>query len=160
MVYLLKCAKENTPCEYNLGEILARSLHNVVGRNATDFTPIYAGAIATLVFKYIKDERRYGDDMGTLVEKSKLLDFTLMTNMSMSVPCGGIHLYTYLGVNGQQVSIRLPRTNLFLQEHRKVDCGGRATAGGSTSSTNVWVPTPRDATIPRHGRVPIWLSPR
>ena len=51
--------------------------------------------------------------MGTLVEKSKLLDFTLMTNMSMSVPCGGIHLYTYLGVNGQQVSIRLPCTNLF-----------------------------------------------
>ena len=113
MVYLLKCAKENTPCEYNLGVILARSLHNVVRRNATDFTPIYVGAIATLVFKYIKDERRYGDDMGTLVEKSKLLDFTLMTNMSMSVPCGGIHLYTYLGVNGQQVFIRLPRTNLF-----------------------------------------------
>ena len=83
-----------------MGVILAISLHNVVRRNATDGTPIYAGAIATLVYKYIKDERGYNDNMGTRVEKSTLLDFALITNMGMSVPYGGIHLYTYLSANG------------------------------------------------------------
>ena len=51
IIYLLKCAKENKACEYNLGVILARSLHNAVSRNVSDGTPIYAGAIATLVYK-------------------------------------------------------------------------------------------------------------
>ena len=109
----LKCAKENKPCEYNLGVILARSFHLVVRRNATDETPIYAAAIATLVYKYIKDERGYNDNMGTLLEKSTLLDFALISNMGMSVPYGEIHLYTYLSTNGQKVSIRLPCTDLF-----------------------------------------------
>ena len=51
--------------------------------------------------------------MGTLVENSTLLDFALISNMGMSVPYGGIHLYTYLSANGQQVSIRLPCADIF-----------------------------------------------
>ena len=62
IVYLLRCAKENLPCEFNLGVILARSLHTAVSINVTDATPIYAGAIATLVYNYIKDERGYDDN--------------------------------------------------------------------------------------------------
>ena len=95
IIYLLKCEKENKACEYNLGVILARSLNIAVSRNVSDGTPIYAGAISTLIYKYIKDERGYDDNMGTLVEKSTLLDFALLSNMGMSVPYGGIHLYTY-----------------------------------------------------------------
>ena len=51
--------------------------------------------------------------MGTLVEKSTLLDFALLSNMGVSVPYGGFHLYTYLSTNEQKVSIRLPCTDLF-----------------------------------------------
>ena len=99
MVYLLKCAKENTPCEYNLGVILARSLNTAVSRNITDQTPIYAGAIATLVYEYIKDERGYGDNMGTPVTESILLDFTLTTRMDISVLHGNDYWYNYLSTN-------------------------------------------------------------
>ena len=42
-----------------------------MSRNVTDETPIYAGDIATLVYKYIKDERGYDDNMGTRVWESK-----------------------------------------------------------------------------------------
>ena len=113
MVYLLKCAKENTPCEYNLGVILARSLNTAVSRNITDQTPIYAGAIATMVYNYIKNERGYGDNMGTLVQESKLLDFALTTRMDISTLYWEHYLYNYLSTSGQRVSIRLPRTDLF-----------------------------------------------
>ena len=51
--------------------------------------------------------------MGTLIEKSTLLDFALISNMGMSVPYGEIHIYTYLSANGQRVSIRLSCTDLF-----------------------------------------------
>jgi hypothetical protein len=113
MVYLLKCAKENTTCGYNLGVILARSLHTAVSRNITDQTPIYAGAIATLVYEYIKDERGYGDNMGTPVIESNLLDFALTTRMDISVMHGDHYWYNYLSTNGQRVPIRLPRADLF-----------------------------------------------
>ena len=96
IIYLLKCAKENKACEYNLGVILARSLNNAVSRNVSDGTPIYAGAITTFIYKYIKNERRYDDNIGTLVEKSTLLDFALLSNLGVSVPYGGFHLYTSL----------------------------------------------------------------
>jgi hypothetical protein len=42
IVYLLRCAKEGRSCEYNLGVILARTLHFVV-RNNEHGTPIFAG---------------------------------------------------------------------------------------------------------------------
>ena len=113
MVYLLKCAKENTPCEYNLGVILARSLNSAVSRNVTDQTPIYAGAIATLVYDYIKDERGYGDNMGTPVTESNLLDFTLTTRMGISALYDNHFWYTYLSANGHRMPVRLPRTDLF-----------------------------------------------
>ena len=98
IIYLLKCAKENKACEYNLGVILARSLHNAVSRNVSDGTPIYAGAIATLVYKYIKDERGYDDNMGTLVEKSTLLDFALIVQHGNECSVWGdssLHIFEY-----------------------------------------------------------------
>ena len=113
MIYLLKCAKENTPCEYNLGVILARTLHFAVSRNNTDETPIYAGAIATLVYEHIKNERGFGDNMGTRVEESKLLDFTLLSRMEMGERHGEHYIYSYKGSNGQNVPVRLPRVDLF-----------------------------------------------
>ena len=113
MVYLLKYAKENIPCEYNLGVILARSLHLAVRRNNTDYTPIYAGAIATLVYEHIKEERGFGDDMGRLVRESNLLDFTLLSRMEMSERHENHYMYSYKSSNGQSVSIRLPRADLF-----------------------------------------------
>ena len=94
MIYLLKCAKKNTPYAYNLGVILARSLHLVVSRNNTDETPIYAGAIATLVYEHIKEERGFDDNMGRLVRESKLLDFALLSRMEMSERHGNYYLYT------------------------------------------------------------------
>ena len=113
IVYLLRCAKENIPCEFNLGVILARSLRTAVSRNVTDKTPIYAGAIATLVFNYIKDERGYDDNMGTHLRESNLLDFVLTTRMDISTTYGDQYWYNYLSSDGERVPIRLPRTDLF-----------------------------------------------
>ena len=113
MIYLLKCAKENIPCEYNLGVILARSLHLAVRRNNTDYTPIYAGAIATLVYEHIKEERGFDNNMGSLVRESNLLDFTLTSRMEMSERHEDHYMYSYKSSNGQNVSIRLPRADLF-----------------------------------------------
>lgn len=113
MIYLLKCAKENTPSEYNLGAILARTLHLSVNRNDTNKTPIYAGAIATLVFEHIKEERGFDDNMGTLVMESRLLDFNLTCRMDMSRVERDYYSYCYKSANGQIVSIRLPRADLF-----------------------------------------------
>ena len=96
----------------NLGVILARSLHSVVSRNNMDETPIYAGAIATLVYEHIKGERGFDDNMGSLVRESKLLDFTLLSRMEMSEH-GDHYMYSYKSSNGQSVSIRLPRVDLF-----------------------------------------------
>lgn len=101
------------PCEYNLGVMLARSLHLVVRRNTTDSTPIYAGAIATLVYEHIKEERGFDDNMGTLVRESNLLDFSLTDRMEISIRRAEYVAYCYKSSNGQSVSIRLPRADLF-----------------------------------------------
>ena len=44
----------------------------------TDKTPLYAGAIATLIFEHIKDERGFDDNIGTWVEETYLLDFDML----------------------------------------------------------------------------------
>ena len=119
MVYLLKCAKEGTPCQYNLGVILARSLHLAVSRNITDDTPIFSGAIATLVYEHIKEERGFDDNIGTVVGGSNLLDFCLTSRMEMSERYEDHYLYFYNSSNGQRVSIRLPRTNVFDRHNEK-----------------------------------------
>ena len=83
-----------------MGVILARFLHSVVSRNNTDETPIYVGAIATLVYEHIKEERGFDDNMGRLVRESKLLDFTLLSHMEMSERHGDHYMYSYKGYNG------------------------------------------------------------
>ena len=113
MIYLLKCAKEENPCQYNLGVILARSLHLAVTRNITDGTPLYPSAIATLVNEHIREERKIYDNICTVVEVSNLLGFRLTSRMEMCEICGDHYLYCYKSSNGQRVSIRLPRTDLF-----------------------------------------------
>ena len=84
-----------------------------MSRNVIDETPIYAGAIPTLVYKYIKDERGYDDNMGTHVRESNLLDFVLTSRMDISTTYGDQYWYNYLSSNGERVTIRLPRTDLF-----------------------------------------------
>jgi hypothetical protein len=84
IIYLLKCAKEGRSCEYNLGVILARTLHFAV-RNNEHGTPIFAGAIATLVYEHIKTERHFPRDMGTIVAESNPLNTDLLQRMDMMV---------------------------------------------------------------------------
>ena len=84
MIYLLKCAMENTTPVYNLGTILARTFHLAMSRNGTDNTPLYGGAIATLIHEYIMTERDFNDNLGTMVNESRLLDFGLLFRMDMS----------------------------------------------------------------------------
>ena len=82
-------------------------------RNTTDDTPIYAGAIATLVYEHIKEERGFDDNMGRLVRESNLLDFILNSHMEMCERHENHYMYGYNSSNGQSVSIRLPRADLF-----------------------------------------------
>ena len=84
-----------------------------MARNITDSTPLYSGAIATLVYEYIREERRFDNNIGTVVEASKLLDFHLTSRMEMSGLCGEHYSYCYKSSNGHIVSIRLPRTDIF-----------------------------------------------
>ena len=113
IVYLLKCAKEGTPCQFNLGVVLARTLHIAVRRNLTDETPIYGGAIATLVYEHIKEERGFDNNMGRLITEAYLLDFGVTCRMEMSQWHKDCCHYIYKSRNGQNVSIRLPRADLF-----------------------------------------------
>ena len=76
-------------------------------------TPIYAGAISTLIYEDIKEERGFDNNMGRRVEESNLLDFTLTCRMEMSEWHKGGCNYIYKSHNGQNVSIRLPRADLF-----------------------------------------------
>ena len=55
----------------------------------------------------------FGDNMGRLVRESNLLDFTLTSRMEMSERHGDHYMYSYKSSNGQNVSIRLPRADLF-----------------------------------------------
>jgi hypothetical protein len=112
IVYLLKCAKEGRSCEYNLGVILARTLHFAV-RNNEHGTPIFAGLIATLVYEHIKTERHFPKDMGTVVEESNLLNTDLLQCMDMMIWHRNGFLYQYTGVDGQLLSIMPPHTDIF-----------------------------------------------
>ena len=51
--------------------------------------------------------------MGSLVRESNLLDFTLTYRMEMSERHEDHYMYSYKSSNGQNVSIRLPRADLF-----------------------------------------------
>ena len=46
-----------------------------MSRHITDDTPIFSGAIATLVYEHIKEERGFHDNICTVVGGSNLLDF-------------------------------------------------------------------------------------
>jgi hypothetical protein len=118
IVYLLKCAKEGKSCEYNLGVILARTLHFAV-RNNEHGTPIFASAIATLVYEHIKTERQFPKDMGTVIEESNLLNTDLLQCMDMMIWHRNGFLYQYMGVDGQMVSIMPPRTDHFERNTEK-----------------------------------------
>lgn len=116
MIYLLKCAMENTTPVYNLGTILARTLHLAVSRNGTDNTPLYGGAIATLIHEYIMAERGFNDNLGTIVNEPRLLDFGLLFRMDMSRAEKEYFSYCYKDSNGHIVSVRLPCADLFDRE--------------------------------------------
>jgi hypothetical protein len=73
IIYLLRCAKEGTFPDYNLGVIIARTLSYVVSHN--DSKPLYAGAIAILNNEHIKNERKF-KYKGTEILESNLLDST------------------------------------------------------------------------------------
>jgi hypothetical protein len=57
VVYLLRCARNVTYPAFNLGEVLARTLSYVAHHN--DSKPLYAGAIATMVYEHIRKEREF-----------------------------------------------------------------------------------------------------
>jgi hypothetical protein len=80
IVYLLKCAKEGRSCDYNLGVIISRTLHFAL-RNNEHGTPVFAGAIATLVYEHIKTKRHFPKDMGTVVEESNLLLYLIIKDV-------------------------------------------------------------------------------
>jgi hypothetical protein len=52
-------------------------------RNNEHGTPIFAGAIATLVYEHIKTETHFPKDMGTVVEESNLHNTDLLQCMDM-----------------------------------------------------------------------------
>jgi hypothetical protein len=118
IVYLLKCAKDGKSCEYNLGVILARTLHLAV-RNNEHGTPIFAGAISTLVYEHIKTERHIPKDMGTIVEESNLLNTDLLQHMDVMIWHRNSFLYQHMGVDGQMVSIMPPPTDIFYRNTEK-----------------------------------------
>jgi hypothetical protein len=78
----LRCAKKGTYPDFNLGVILARSLSYVVAHNESK--PIYSGAISTMVFEYIKEEKKLGE-IGTEILESNLLDFDMLFKMGILV---------------------------------------------------------------------------
>jgi hypothetical protein len=112
IVYLLKCAKEGRRCEYNLGVILARTLHFAV-RNNEHGTPLFAGAIATLVYENIRIEKHFPKEMGTEVKESNLLNTELLERMDMTIWHRNRFPYRYMGIDGTRVSIMPSRTDLF-----------------------------------------------
>jgi hypothetical protein len=82
-------------------------------RNNEHGTPIFTGAIATLVYEHTKTERHFPKDMGTVVEESNLLNTDLLQHMDMMIWHRNGFLYQYMGVDGQIVSIMPPCTDLF-----------------------------------------------
>jgi hypothetical protein len=82
VIYLLRYAKNGTYLDFNLGVILARILSYVVAHNGSK--PLYAGAIATMVYEHIKEERRFRN-IGTEVLESNLLDSEMLLKMKILV---------------------------------------------------------------------------
>jgi hypothetical protein len=82
VVYLLRCARNGTYPAFNLGVIFARTLSYVVYHNETK--PIYAGAIATMVYEHIREERGF-NNIGTEILESNLLDSTMLVRMDILV---------------------------------------------------------------------------
>jgi hypothetical protein len=80
IIYLLRCAKEGRYHDYNLGVILARILSYDVAHNDTKL--LFAGAIATLIYKYIKEERKF-KNRGTKIIETNLLDSSMLHNMGI-----------------------------------------------------------------------------
>jgi hypothetical protein len=82
IIHLLRCAKEGIYGKYNLGVILARTFSYVVAHNESK--SIYSGAISTMVFEYIKEEKKLGE-IGTEILESNLLDFDMLFKMGILV---------------------------------------------------------------------------
>lgn len=82
VIYLLRCAKNGTYPDFNLGVILARTLSYVVAHNESK--PLYAGAIATMVYERIKEEMIF-EDIGTEILESNLLDYAKLVKMDILV---------------------------------------------------------------------------
>jgi hypothetical protein len=78
----LRYAEYGTNPNFNLGIILAITLSYVISHNESK--PLYAGAIATMVYKHIKEERRFRN-IGTEVLESNLLDSKLSLKIDILV---------------------------------------------------------------------------
>ena len=61
-------------------------------------------------------ERGFNDNLGTIVNEPRLLDFGLLFRRDMSRVENGYFAYCYKDYNGHIVSVRLPRTDLFDRE--------------------------------------------
>jgi hypothetical protein len=66
--------------DYNLGVILSRTLSYVVAHN--DYKPLYAGAIATMIYEHIETERKFKNKETKILE-SNLFDSTLLLKMGV-----------------------------------------------------------------------------
>ena len=80
IIYLLRCAKDGTYSNHNLGVILGRTLSYDVSHNESK--PLYVGVIATMVYEHIKEERRFRN-IGTEVLDSNLLDSEMLLKMDI-----------------------------------------------------------------------------
>jgi hypothetical protein len=97
---------------FNLGVILARTLSSDVCHNESK--PLFAGAIATMVYEQIKEQQKFWN-IGTEIVESNLLDAPMLITMDILVGPRCIDLYKYnfmvkKGVFGCTV---LPRPEYF-----------------------------------------------
>jgi hypothetical protein len=107
----LRCGKEGTYPDYNLDAILARLLSYVVSHNESK--PLYARAIATMVYEHIKEERKFRN-IGTEILESNLLDFTLLINMKIiRMWKNDFVMYKYMVRHGSFTCTMLPRLEYF-----------------------------------------------
>jgi hypothetical protein len=111
VIYLLKCAKEGRAPDYNLGVILARTLSYAVKHNLGK--PLFAGAIATMVYEHIKDEIKFSNK-GTKILETNLLDFSMLIKMQIVRKWpSGIFMYQFMVRRGRLESTVLPRVEYF-----------------------------------------------
>lgn len=110
IIYLLRCAKEGVDPEYNLGVIIARTLSYAVKHNETK--PLHCGAIATLVYEYLKHEKNF-EYMGNPVPGPVLLDTSMLLRMGILREYGTHMMYQYMVNRGRLESTLLPRVDYF-----------------------------------------------